>query len=270
MALTMKKKIIEYLTTADPITKRCRPFGITFDKVTLLKRSMQVTMMVVMVDGQLTPLYLQSSLCKTKLSGEELAANCVLVLNSFGLTNIALQEQLTGCAVDGAYIHMNINKHLCEHIGMSDKWLTTSWDTAHLLELAIGDVQKHKKFVWLQTFIRTCASLMKKYSYGKQYELLLEVAQLIEEEILQPKSFHATRFVSSQLRVYETALRDWSTFYHLQEEEDETVALNHGDISTRTSHKTSAQQMDDEDIGGVKVNCIKIFVFVKCSFRPFS
>jgi hypothetical protein len=255
MAMSMKNRIIEYIKTIDPITQRRPPFGLTFDKVTLLKRSMQVTMMVLMTDGQLTPIYLQSPLCKTELSGEELAANAIEVLKSFGLTKSMLQEQLTGCAVDGAYIHMNINKHLCEIIGINENWMVTSWDIAHLLELAIGDVKKNKKFNWLQTFIKTCASLMSKYSYGKQYELLLEAAKLTDDEILQPKSFHVTRFVSSQLRVYETMLRDWSTFYHLQEEEDTIMAFNHGDVSRRTRQKVSAQQkLGGEEVGSAQVN----------------
>ncbi|CAF1538485.1 unnamed protein product, partial [Rotaria sordida] len=59
------------------------------------------------------PIHLKSSLCKTELSGEELAANYVNVLESFGLTKSMLQDKLTGGADDGAYIHMNINEHLC-------------------------------------------------------------------------------------------------------------------------------------------------------------
>ena len=76
----MKERIIEYLQAIDSITQHRRPFGITFDKVTLLRRSMQVTMMIVIVDGQLTPPYLESPLCKTELSGEELADNCIRVM----------------------------------------------------------------------------------------------------------------------------------------------------------------------------------------------
>ena len=60
MARTMKERIIEYLQTIDPITQHRRVFGITFDKVTVLRRSMQVTMIIIMVDGQLTPIYLES------------------------------------------------------------------------------------------------------------------------------------------------------------------------------------------------------------------
>ena len=81
----MKNRITEYLHSVDPGTKRRRPFRITLDKVTLLKRSMQVTIMIVMIDGQLTPLYLQSPLCQAELTGEDLAGNCVRVLGSFGL-----------------------------------------------------------------------------------------------------------------------------------------------------------------------------------------
>ncbi|CAF1464419.1 unnamed protein product, partial [Didymodactylos carnosus] len=114
----------------------------------------------------------------------------------------------------------------------------------------------------LQTFNKICASLMKKYSYEKQYELLLEASDVTEEEILQPKSFHTTRFVSSQLRVYETMFRDWSTFYYLQEEEDKIMTFNHGNVSTRTRQKVSVQQTGDKDTGSIKLEEIKSSDFV--------
>ena len=73
LAEEMKLKVIEYLARVDPITKHPLPFGITFDKVTLLKRSIQTTLLITFVDGVLTPIYLQSPLCKTEISGQELA-----------------------------------------------------------------------------------------------------------------------------------------------------------------------------------------------------
>jgi hypothetical protein len=98
---------------------------------------------------------------------EDLASNCLRVLESFDLKKPALREQFTGCVVDGAYIHLQIEKHLCQKIGTRERWLTVSWDSAHLLELAINDTKKQRQFSWLQTFIKTCGTLMKKYSYGK-------------------------------------------------------------------------------------------------------
>ncbi|CAF3889508.1 unnamed protein product [Rotaria sp. Silwood1] len=117
---------------------------------------------------------------------------------------------------------------------MREKWLTVSWDSAHLLELAINDTKKQSKFSWLQRFIKTCGILMKKYSYRKQYEHLLRAAELLEEQILQPKQFHVTRFVRSELRVYETVLRDWTTLYYLQEQDCVINSLAGGDVSART------------------------------------
>jgi len=80
-------------------------FGITFDKVTLLKRSVQTTVLITFVDGVLTPIYLQSPPCKAELSGQEWAEkwihriyldtysffsdfSCIRVMNSFGLSKI--------------------------------------------------------------------------------------------------------------------------------------------------------------------------------------
>ncbi|CAF1394728.1 unnamed protein product [Adineta ricciae] len=234
MAEEMKLKITEYLVRVDPVLQHSVPFGVTFDKVTLLKRSIQTTLLITFVDGVLTPIYLQSPLCKTELSGKELVDNCIHVMNSFGLTKKMLQQQLSGCAVDGAYIHLNIDKHLSSALEMNSEWLTVSWDCAHLLELAINDVKRQRKFVWINNFIKLCAALMRKYSYGKQYEILLETAQYLDEDILASKQFHTTRFVSSERRVYETILRDWRSLHEVQEEEDQLNALSHGDVSTRT------------------------------------
>ncbi|CAF5068881.1 unnamed protein product, partial [Rotaria sp. Silwood1] len=162
MARTMKERVIKYLQTTDPITQRRRAFGITFDKVTILRRSMQVTMMIVMVDGQLTPIYLQSPLCKTELSGEELYDNCVRVMESFSLSQSILKQQLVGCAVDGADIHLSIGKHLCQKIGIREEWLSISWDCAHLLELAIHYVKKRKKFLCSEC--RVYETMMRDWS----------------------------------------------------------------------------------------------------------
>ncbi|CAF3940050.1 unnamed protein product, partial [Rotaria sp. Silwood1] len=100
--------------------------------------------------------------------------------------------------------------------------------------------------------IKTCAEVMKKYSYGKRYEFLIQAAEEIQEDILQPKQFHVTRFVSSQLHVYETILRNWKTLYVLQEKDDVNMALGHGDISTRTRQKLDAQQKPgDKDVDSI-------------------
>ncbi|CAF3865241.1 unnamed protein product, partial [Adineta steineri] len=98
------------------------------------------------------------------------------------------------------------------------------------------------------TFDKLCAALMRKYSYGKQYEILLETAQYLGEDILAPKQFHTTRFVSSERRVYETVLRDWRSLYEVQEEEDQLNALLYGDVSARTrrAHAGSHQGAGDE------------------------
>ena len=136
---------------------------------------------------------------------------------------------------------MNIGKHLCRSIGLNEEWLSISWDFAHLLELAILDVKKQRLLLWLTRFIKTCGLVMRKYSYGKQYEEFLETAESLEEAVLQPKQFHATRFASSECRVYETWIRDWLTFYELNEKESVADALTSSDLSARTRHNIRAQ-----------------------------
>lgn len=57
-----------------------------------------------------------------------------------------LQQQLVGCAVDDAYIHLKIDKYLCQSIDINEKWLSISWDFAHFLDLNISDVKKTDDF----------------------------------------------------------------------------------------------------------------------------
>ena len=55
----MKTRVIQNLLTVDRITQHHRAFRITFDKGTML---------IVLFDGALTPIYLQSPLCNTEMS----------------------------------------------------------------------------------------------------------------------------------------------------------------------------------------------------------
>ena len=83
---------------------------------------------------------------------------------------------------------------------------------------------------------------MIKYSYGKQYEILKQVTELTEGKPLQPKQFRATRFISSELRVYEAIFRNWTIYYYLQEQSDSITELTDGYISTRTRQQFDVRQ----------------------------
>ncbi|CAF0973784.1 unnamed protein product [Didymodactylos carnosus] len=217
------------IETPNPITKHRPAFPITVDKATFLRRSVQITMILTIIDGEITPIYLKapSPLCLSELTGKELATNCVEVLQTFGLSQFTLQQQLVGGAVDGAYLHLNIDKHLYDEIGMNVDWLCLSWDPAHLIGLAVNDLKKKRSYM----------------CYGKSYEQLIETADELDEDILDLRRFHETRFVSSERRVYETIFRDWAVLYKLHEKSSVGNDLMHGNISART--RMHSQEEDD-------------------------
>ena len=127
-------------------------------------------------------------------------------------------------------------------------------DSGQILELVIDDVRSRRKFTWLQAFIKTCAGLMTNYSYGKQYEILKQAANLTEDKLWHPKQFHTTRFISSELRVYEAILRNWTTYYYLQEQSDSIKGLMDGNISTRDRQQLDVQQQSsNKDVDKIKV-----------------
>ena len=149
---------------------------------------------------------------------------------------------------------MNIEKHLSSLLEIKSDWITVSWDCGHLLELAINDLKRHTKFRWLINFMKLCAALMQKYSHGKQYEVLLKTAEHLAEDILAPKQFHTTRFVSSERRVYYTILRDWKSLNEIQEGENTLQAFSQGDVSNRTRHAEATSRQGGGDELNLKVS----------------
>ena len=156
-------------------------------------------------------------------------------MNSVALTKELLQQQLSGCAVDGACKYLHIDKHLLSAPETNSAWLPLSWDCGHLLELAINDVKWQRKSAWINNFIQRCVVLMTKYSYGKQYEIVLETCAIAWWRYISFGAISHNRFcVSSERRVYETILRDWWSLHQLQEEDDQLNALSQGEVCTRT------------------------------------
>ena len=70
MVEEIKSKITGYLIRVDLALQHPIPFDFTFDRVTLLKRSVRTRLLITFVDGSLMPVYLQLPLYKAELSGE--------------------------------------------------------------------------------------------------------------------------------------------------------------------------------------------------------
>ena len=58
---------------------------------------------------------------------------------------------------------------------------------------------------------KICADVMKSIRMVNSMNSFIQVVEGVQEDILQPKQFHTTRFVCSQLCLCETVLRNWKT-----------------------------------------------------------
>ena len=94
-------------------------------------------------------------------------------LESFGLDRVYQRENMSGCAMDGQYVLLNIPDHLNN---IFFKEYNIIWDPAHRIELALKDCQTDtdtKGHIFIEFTCETIQSVMKYLSCGKPYMELL-------------------------------------------------------------------------------------------------
>ena len=101
------------------------------------------------------------------------------------------REYLSGCAMDGQYIHLDFSDHL-QNVLLKDYHVT--WDPAHRIELSIKDSTSDKGQSFIENTSDTVQSIMKLLSYGKPHMELLNT-DLLSNHFLTPKSFKSMKFV---------------------------------------------------------------------------
>lgn len=205
----MKSKIIDFLSTKNPVTNQLPLVSITADKITKLHRTFQITCLITIVDGVQTCIVIDISPCGTSHNGDALAKKIKSVLDNF---NIKLESQLNGMSFDGQYFDIAVDKKL--HSFCSDidhEFFLPIWDIAHRLELVLKDARNVES--WLNKQAEIVGNVMKKYNWGIGYEQLIKIADEVHVDYLNPKSFQQTRFVQSELRVYKAFHRDFKLFF---------------------------------------------------------
>ena len=139
------------------------------------------------------------------LSGYGIASHISATLDSFGIDESYQRNHISGCAMDGQYVKLNVAKHLND-IFIQDFHLT--WDPAHVIELSIKDCKS--KEGQPQNFIEHTSdiiqSVMKLISYGHAHLELLK-SKSLSEHFLTPKIFKTLKFVghcSSVIKSFES------------------------------------------------------------------
>lgn len=206
---TMKSKIIDFLSTKNPVTNQLPLVSITADKITKLHRTFQITCLITIVDGVQTCIIIDISPCATSHKGDALAKKIKSALDNF---HIKLESQLNGMSFDGQYFDISVDKQL--HSFCSDidhEFFLPIWDIAHRLQLVLKDARNVES--WLNNQAQIVGNVMKQYNWGIGYEQLIKIADEVHVDYLNPKSFQQTRFVQSELMVYKAFQRDFKLFF---------------------------------------------------------
>lgn len=208
---TMNAKICDFLSTKNPVTNHLPLVSITADKITKLHRTYQITCLVTLVEGVQTCIVIDISPCGTSHKGVVLVEKLQCALES---CKIKLSEQLNGMAFDGQYFDLGVDKKLaslCKDV--HHDFFLPMWDLAHRLECVLNYVRKVQSLSWLNNQAQIIGHVMKRYNWGIGYEELIALAEKLQVDVLNPKSFQETRFVQSELRVYQTFRKDFKLFF---------------------------------------------------------
>ena len=157
----MQDNIKDALATELDATRKKRPLGLLFDKMTPSKETGQIHAIVIPVPENSLSQSLIVPVCLDAPTVTDHSTEGLAEFAKTELTKIGVEDsQLEGIAVDGEYVKKGTKKKLLEALDIpnmseddKNNWISMIWDPAHELELAVKDVKKDTMFNWLELFL---------------------------------------------------------------------------------------------------------------------
>ncbi|EER18735.1 hypothetical protein Pmar_PMAR006353 [Perkinsus marinus ATCC 50983] len=174
---------------------RSSPIAASCDKVTVQRRTLQATCAMVLVRGRVVA-YLLSAPVAADKTGDGLTELLLTTLLEFGFDEELLRNNLVALATDGEYHGLRVGGRLSNALGCEDEQLYHSWCIAHRIELAVNDSHKDA------TDLRSVLHPAMPSRHGYAYEDLRDEAARLGVKFAAPLAFSATRWASSEARVY--------------------------------------------------------------------
>ena len=193
-------KIKSWLSTPLPSTLLPPHYWVTADKATPSRTTNQAVLIVARSkDGKPCPIPVEAPAVYTefKEASYEVLAKKILngISDHFG---VHAHSQLCGVAADGPYQARGFKEYLRQALGLNDDddiALPITWDTAHLLNLAVTDVRdgNTKSGSFFRQFIKRCNVFNHVLAHGKGFAFL----QMANQNARRPVSYATQRFASS-------------------------------------------------------------------------
>eukprot|EP00966_Prymnesium_polylepis_P150326 3472454-Prymnesium_polylepis.1 len=193
MHSVLMKGFTRLLVEPDPVTTRPRPFAELADKATVMRETGQMHGLIVMIDGNLTALFL-SVLKAPDSTGNGLAKLLLQSLTQgapLKLSIALLRLSLCCLAFDGQYqsaeeghaAGLQVKDRLCELAALSKKWVGSRWDGAHRIELGLDTVREDSELVWYKDFAPVVSNNQTKYLYGKGFDRVKATAERLGSKL---------------------------------------------------------------------------------------
>jgi hypothetical protein len=158
-------------------TGSCPVFSLNADKPTCMRRTSQLVVAIVLVNGKFVPIFIGCRKTGSEHHGEHTAQHLMDVLTEdLGLSKRHLRVQFVCFAADGAYFSTNEPAYLARKVCVLQAWLLPGHDDAHRLELVVNDIRKAGG--WYSEIAAKLSALQLDYRYGKHYEEVLELADI--------------------------------------------------------------------------------------------
>ena len=123
-------------------------------------------------------------------------------------------SRLCGVAADGPYQASGFSQQLRERLKIEedvDLALPVTWDTAHVLNLAVTDVRdaKNASGEYFRLFVKRCNIFNHILSHGKGFAFL----EMVDENARRPVSYAAQRFASSSYEQWVKIESSYESFW---------------------------------------------------------
>ena len=201
---TMKDDLKCALESILPSTNHKRPLGMVMDKMTPSKSTGQIHAIILPVPENslsqplLVPLMLDVPTV-TEYDASGLAKMAKKILNDAG----AEDNQLEGLSWDGEYVKKGVKSKFIEILNIENwdsdqknSWITSVWEPAHELELAVTDLRKEDIFEWFNKDVGLINEAIGMLNIGKGLQMSIEASERLGIQHFKLKTMSDTRFVA--------------------------------------------------------------------------
>ena len=121
--------------------------------------------------------------------------------------------QVEASSHDGQYYHLSVPEALSKLYALDIRFVSTV-DPLHKAGTVDTHIRKDSTYTWMIKIFATCKEVFNKFNWGKNYELLVDTCQELENNMAQLVTFQTTRFANSIRLVVINLRTDYEAVVH--------------------------------------------------------